>query len=169
MEVSLIFWDNAQRRKIEPGAPSVAERLEGITQLCRKGVTVALRLDPLFPRLPLPSKFWDMLTPEDYGAVTAHTTEDIDNLFSTVAAAGVRKVVSKALKLPFGRCEPQNAFKKSFQSLFEAAGGGKAISKGPSWRLPSEYVNTIWSETDSLAKKHGLELVHCAHNLCHTR
>ena len=169
VEVSLAFWRDSQRRLLEPGAPTVEERLEGIRRLRADGLPVVLRLDPLFPRPPLPAPWWDKETPEAYGALTAHDLEDVDRLCEAVALTGVRKVVSKALKLPYGRNETDTRFKERFLPLFQAANGGKAIGRGSSWRLPDDYVARLWDETAAVVHRHGMGLVHCAHSLINTK
>lgn len=55
VEVSLAFWREEVSAFWDPGAPSVAERMEGIRALRSAGIPVVLRIDPLFPRSPLPS------------------------------------------------------------------------------------------------------------------
>ena len=55
VQVSLAFWREAARRAYDGNAPRVASRCKGIQALTDAGIPVVLRVDPLFPRLPLRS------------------------------------------------------------------------------------------------------------------
>jgi len=58
--ISLSFLDDDLRKKIEPGAPSVSERLKLIESLINAGHHVSLGMNPLVPEwLPRPEKLLD--------------------------------------------------------------------------------------------------------------
>ena len=54
VQVSLAFWRDEARRSYDLAAPTVEERIAGVRGLRDAGVPVVLRIDPLFPRSPLP-------------------------------------------------------------------------------------------------------------------
>ena len=58
--VSISFMDDALRKKIEPGAPAIQQRLDLIQQLSEAGHTVILGLNPLVPEwLPEPEGLFE--------------------------------------------------------------------------------------------------------------
>ena len=78
VEVTCPFYTDKPRQLLEPGAPKIETRLEGIKQLRDQDITVALRIDPIFPRDPLPHEFFDKRSLKDYGAPQSQTEEDIE-------------------------------------------------------------------------------------------
>lgn len=47
--IGLTSLDDERNRVLEPGCPPASERLDNLTRLAERGLTSALRLDPLFP------------------------------------------------------------------------------------------------------------------------
>ncbi|MCX5684061.1 MAG: radical SAM protein [Planctomycetota bacterium] len=60
VEVSMAFADERGRQLYEPCAPNIGSRLEGVRRLREASIPVSLRIDPLFPREPLPAEFWPL-------------------------------------------------------------------------------------------------------------
>jgi len=54
VQVSLAFWRDEALRAYDVTAPSVEDRKAGVRALREAGIPVVLRIDPLFPRSPLP-------------------------------------------------------------------------------------------------------------------
>lgn len=52
VQISLCFADDKWRKQIEPNLPSIQERLDGIKLLLDAGITVIVRINPLFPMYP---------------------------------------------------------------------------------------------------------------------
>lgn len=75
VQVSLAFWREEARAAYDPAAPSVESRKEGIRALREAGIPVVLRIDPLFPRSPLPLESTSTL--KDFGLVEAQTLDDL--------------------------------------------------------------------------------------------
>lgn len=165
VEVSLTFWDDARRRHVEPGAPSVASRVEAIQRLRAEGVRVTLRADPLFPRDPLPPAFFDRPAVADYGAQAAHTWSDLEHLISLAGDTGCRRVVISAMKVMCGRFHDRR-FRAEWEPLYAAAQGGRARARGFAFRLPEEYIReSLFAPVIELGKERGVEVVHCTRNL----
>ena len=95
LEVSLAFWNDKSRETLEPGAPNVANRLEAVSQLQQAGVPVALRIDPLFPRDPLPNG----KTIRDFELFDLQSHDDLEHLVSFCKRQEIRKIVYSPLKI----------------------------------------------------------------------
>ncbi len=91
MEVSLAFWREEARCHYDPGAPSVEDRIAGLHALHTAGIPLVLRIDPLFPRSPLPTK--PPTTVADFGLPEAQTLDDLEQLVTLAKELQVRHVV----------------------------------------------------------------------------
>ena len=169
VEVSLTFWNDALRRHVEPGAPSVASRVEAVRRLRAEGVRVTLRVDPLFPRDPLPAAFFGSPTVADYGAQAAHTWSDLEHLVSLAADTGCERVVISAMKVMCGRYHDRR-FRAEWELLYAAAQGGRARARGFAFRLPEAYIREhLFAPVVELGRERGIEVVHCTRNLFTTQ
>lgn len=140
VEVTLAFWQDSSRAVYDPRAPSVTERVEGIRALWEVGIPVALRVDPLFPRSPLPVNSPTSLA--DFGLCEAQTIEDLANLVAFAKEVGARHVVYSPLKIvkPRGRGFPEamGAMRRVYEAL---AFPEKLVWRGGSWRLPKTVAD----------------------------
>ena len=135
VEVSLAFWREEASRFWDPGAPSVAERIAGIRALREAGISVILRIDPLFPRSPLPTPAGRNLS--DFALAEAQTADDLDNLVSLAKATGVRHVVFSPVKIVQPRRSRMTPEMSRLLHVYRAiASPEKAVWRGGSWRLP---------------------------------
>jgi DNA repair photolyase len=168
VEVSLMFWDDTQRAFFEPGAPSVTHRMDAIRELRATGIPVALRIDPLFPRNPLPLEFFSRDTVEAYGAPTAHSFEDLQRLVDFAAATGCQRVIVSPLKVLCGRWHDPG-FRGRWQPLYAAAHGGRLQARGFAYRLPDTYVHQhLIGPVRAYGQQVGIPVVHCKANLIST-
>jgi DNA repair photolyase len=168
VEVSLIFWEDTPRAFWEPESPSVASRLNAIQGLRAAGVPVALRVDPLFPRNPLPREFFAQARVEDYGARSAHSWEDLRRLLDFAAETGCVRAIVSPLKVPCGRWQDP-AFRSAWQSLYAAANGGSPRVKSFAYRLPETYVQEhLIGPVQAYGLEVGLPVVHCKRHLITT-
>jgi DNA repair photolyase len=169
VQVSLAFWDDERRRLFEPGAPSVEERMEGMRRLREEGVCVELRMDPLFPREPLPAEFFGSPRLLDYGAPMAHTWDDLRRLVDFAADIGCRRVISSPLKVPCGRHASRD-FVQMMRPLYrEAAGGGPHV-RSFALRLPDAYINDhLLGPVRDYCRERGIAFQSCKLNLVHNR
>lgn len=171
VEVSLIFADDRLRRRVEPGAPSVQQRLDAIAGLVHHGIPVVLRLDPLFPRDPLPRAFFSRSALADYGVTPVHTEQDIAYLLDHARTAGVRKVVISPAKLVLNKRDGSHRepppFWQEWLRLYRACRGSYA--KGFCLHLAREYAQDhLLRPVAELGRELGLTVVHCKHNLLNT-
>jgi DNA repair photolyase len=172
VEVSLTFSSDEKRKLYEPGAPSVEERMAGIEALTAAGLPVSLRIDPLFPREPLPSEWWDEPRLDHFGVSGTHTLDEIKQLLGFASRVGCQKVIVSPLKLPSGRRTPRGSDTKLYRGLrrlyTELKGG--PIWRGFSLRLPDRYVGEVLiAQVRRLGADEGLPVVFCKHNLINTR
>ena len=169
VQVSLAFWDDARRRLFEPGAPSVRERLQGMRRLREEGICVELRMDPLFPREPLPADHFRSPRLVDYGAPVAHTWDDLRRLVDFAVDVGCRRVISSPLKVPCGR-HASREFVRMMRPLYhEAAAGGPHV-RSFALRLPEAYVNDhLLGPVRDYCRERGIGFQSCRHNLIHNR
>jgi len=140
IQVSLAFFRDEARAVFEPGAPSAAERIEGLYALAEAGIATVLRIDPLFPRSPLP------LTPrkamKDFGLPEAQTLDDLEHLVDLARSAGASHVVYSPVKIVQPRWRPLSGPMAALLAVYRAvASPDKPVWRGMSWRLPSTVAD----------------------------
>jgi DNA repair photolyase len=169
VEVSLTFYDDEARSFYEPGAPAVDLRLRGIQKLRMTGISVSLRIDPLFPREPLPKPYWMHSELKAYGVERTHTLEEIEALVRFAAKEGCQKIIVSPLKVPLGY-RSSCWLKKYFYALYSAPFGGKPRIRGFALRLPEDYVHgELFPSVSAICKHYGIPMVHCKVNLVTTK
>jgi DNA repair photolyase len=167
VEVTCLVFRDEARRALEPGAPTVESRLESIRHLREQGIAVSLRIDPIFPRDPLPREIFPRPSLADYGILQGQTTEDIEKLIEFAARVSCQRIIVSPLKLVLGRLG-RSRLLQTYLELYSDANGGKPITKGLSYRLPWELYHRWIQEPTELAGKLGIELVYCKRNLLTT-
>ena len=151
-------------RFYEPGAPPGVARLEAVQRLREAGVTVGLRIDPLFPHSPLPRRFFGRESVEDYGVPEAHSADDLRRLVEFAAEVGCQVVVTSVVKIPAGRyCSRE--FGGAMRELFGDPWGGTPRGRSFAWRLPEEYCEELVGEMRELCSEAGIVCQHCMENL----
>ncbi|MBM4026030.1 MAG: hypothetical protein FJ280_11585 [Planctomycetes bacterium] len=107
VEVSPAFWREEAARVYDPGAATVAQRIEGIGILHHAGIPLVLRIDPLLPRSPIQDK--PPATLADFGLPEAQTIDDLEHLVVLAGEVKARHVVYSPAKivLPRGRDLPK--------------------------------------------------------------
>ena len=135
VEVSLAFWQESARGFYDPQAPTVRERVEGIQALREAGIPVVLRIDPLFPRSPLPTQPPQSLL--DFGLAEAQTLADLESLVDLARDVNVRHVVFSPVKVVQPRGRELSKAMQSLRLVFHAlALPGKPAWSAGSWRVP---------------------------------
>lgn len=167
VEVTCPFYDDNTRKFFEPGAPSVQQRLEAMGKLREASIRVALRIDPIFPRDPLPKAFFEKPRLADYGAPKAHTVEGIKELIQFAAGIQCTRIITSPLKLTFGRFA-NTGILQMYRDLFAAANKGSIIKKGPSFRMPMELYRHWIAEPSMIAGSMNIPMVYCKKNLVDT-
>jgi len=167
VEVSLAMWREEARAFWEPGAPPVAHRLEGITALRAAGVPVVLRIDPLFPRSPLPLNPMKRLS--DFDLVEAHTLAELEQLVRFARQVGVRHVVYSVAKIVTARDQGLRPPMRNLLEVYRAlARPEPLVWRGRSWRLPQRVQHQLAKPFLGLCTRYGLEAKHCRTNLLQT-
>jgi DNA repair photolyase len=166
VEVSLGFWREEARSFYDPYAPSVRDRVEAIRRLRMAGIPVVLRVDPLFPRSPLPSG----VSLSSFGLPEAQTVEDLEHLIAFAAEVRAQHVVYSPVKVckPRGRkvCGPMQAVRRVYEAM---AAPGKLDFRGGSWRLPWPVAKAAVVEPFlRICEHHGVRAKYCKQNLIET-
>ena len=163
LEVSLAFWNDKSREMLEPGAPSVCSRLEAIAQLQQAGVSVALRIDPLFPRNPLRNG----KTMSDFELCDLQAHEDLKNLVSFCELHKIRKVIYSPLKITKPRIGELSSLMRQLKRVFKHQADNHPLDfRGGSWRLPLDVAQlTLLAPLLQLCQEAGIVAKGCKENL----
>ncbi len=169
VEVTCPFYDEESRRFFEPHAPSVESRLTAIRKLRENNISAALRIDPIFPRNPLPDDFFDKPALEDYGVYQSQTKEDIMQLIEFASEVKCSRIIVSPLKLTVGSYKNKSELIPIYRELYAAANNGKLFKKGPAYRLPDK-LNQYWRENPgNKARSLKIPLIFCKRNLFGTK
>ncbi|HRZ54214.1 MAG TPA: hypothetical protein P5525_02015 [Candidatus Paceibacterota bacterium] len=168
VEVSLAFWREEARLFWDVAAASVARRIEGIRALRAAGIPVVLRIDPLFPRSPLPTQ--PVQTLPDCGLVEAQTLADLESLVSFAREVGVRHVVYSPAKIVLPWRSGLPAAMQDLLRVYRAlAAPQKPVWRGGSWRLPRPVVEQLMTGPFlEICQRHGVTAKFCMQNLIET-
>ncbi len=166
VEVSLAFRRETARQTYEPGAPLVAERMEGIQRLRDAGIAVVMRIDPLFPRSPITTS----KTMADFGLPEAQTIEDLESLLAFAKANHVRHIVYSVGKIVPPRYRPLPEVMQKMKTVYQAcAAPERLIWQGGSYRLPCPIANEkITAPFLDLCRTYNLAAKFCKQNLIET-
>jgi DNA repair photolyase len=135
VQVSLAFWRDEARRAFDVAAPSVEDRKAGVRALRDAGIPVVLRIDPLFPRSPLPLDGKATMTA--FGLTEAQTLSDLEQLVDFGREVGVRHVVYSPVKIVQPRGRPLSETMSALLDLYKAMSApARPVRRGGSWRLP---------------------------------
>jgi DNA repair photolyase len=168
LHVSLAFWNERPRAVLEGAAPSITERIEGLHALAEAAVPLVLRIDPLFPRSPLPGVASPALA--EFGLPELQPLEDLGRLVELARQRGARHVVYSAAKIVqprFRSLAPQMA---AMREVYRAlCAPGKPVWRGGSWRLPREIIDAhVAGPFLELCRRGGVEAKHCMADLLGT-
>lgn len=135
VQVSLAFWREEASQAYDCGAPSVEDRKAGIRALREAGVPVVLRIDPLFPRSPLPLDSRPRM--DDFGLAEAQTRDDLEQLVEFAQEVGARHIVYSAAKVVRPRRRALSPAMSALRDLYRALSAPEnPVRRGGSWRLP---------------------------------
>jgi DNA repair photolyase len=168
MEVSLAFWQEEAAKEYDVHAPSVAQRIEGLSALAAMGIPLVLRIDPLLPRSPLTDD--SQLTLADLGLPEGQSLEDLEQLVLLAKELKVRHVVYSPMKVvqPRGRTlgNVMQKFRKAYELM---ATPQRLVWHSGSWRLPPDVATArITRPFLELCRKHGVPAKYCMTNLVET-
>ena len=168
VEVSLAFWREEARAAYDPGAPTVEERKEGIRALRHAGIPVVLRIDPLFPRVPLGADRSRMYA--SFGLVEPQSAEDLNSLVGFAKEVGALYVVHSPAKIVQPRGRKLSDLMQAMRRVYDlAAAPDKPIFRGGAWRLPDAIARTQVTEPFlATCLRVGVTAKHCKRNLIET-
>lgn len=171
IQVSLPILNPQAGRIYEPNVPPASERLQVIEQLRAEGIKVSIRIDPLYPREPLPARFFSGKRLSDFGLVQAQQEDELRQLVRHAARLGCESVIVSALKIP-KKLSPRNQrVMQGWVELYQSVSKEyKYLNSKNFYRLPREYqhhelIEPILDE----ARKYCLKVEHCKNNLIHAR
>lgn len=145
VQVSIAFFRDDAAAALEPGAPLVSVRRVAVEQLAARGVSVVLRLDPLFPR-GVPDTV-------EYQRLEL----DLIPLITWAAGVPVAYVITSPLKLPFRRY----VVPEFHQAVLPAF----PIVRGSYRRMPPELEQALVADLRQLGTGAGLRVEHCFANI----
>ncbi|MDD2836200.1 MAG: radical SAM protein [Methanothrix sp.] len=126
-------------RRLEPGAPTPARRLDAMTKLSERGIAVSARIDPIIPGI---------------------NDAEIEQLASAVSGAGARHITSSTFKArPKAIKKIISAFPQegpTLESLF--ARGNKVAG---SCYLPEEMRRDLMERVKDSARREGVTFSTC--------
>jgi DNA repair photolyase len=165
MEVSLAFWWDEARSHYDSGAPPVEDRIAGLRALHAAGIPLVLRIDPLFPRSPLPTK--PPSTVADFGLPEAQTLDDLERLVGLAQELQVRHVVYSPAKIVQPRGRKLSPTMQAWRRVYEAcARPERPVFRGGSWRLPDTVARAHVVEPFlEICRRYGVAAKYCKHNL----
>ncbi|MGL6194681.1 MAG: radical SAM protein [Thermoguttaceae bacterium] len=181
LEVSLAFWNDKSREILEPGAPTVAERLDAVSKLQNAGVPVALRIDPLFPRIPEPGRA--LASPHnlrfplvgssiaapipDFGLMDFQSLDDLRNLVSFCKDNKIKKIIYSPLKITKPRIGELPETMRRIKRVYEYLAGQQRLEfRGGSWRLPEKIAhNALLEPLLELCREAEITTRACKENL----
>lgn len=168
VEVSLAFWRDAACAFYDPGAPSVQERKEGIQALTGAGISVVMRIDPLFVQSPIQGT--PPRTLADFGLPAAQLPDDIERLVDFAKQSKVRHVVYSPLKIVRPRSRGMSQTMKAMREVYDAITyPTKPVWRGGSWRLPEHISNRlIVAPFLAMCHANGVTAKTCKQNLIET-
>ena len=168
MEVSLAFWREEARAHYDPGAPPVEDRIAGLRALHAAGIPLVLRIDPLFPRSPLPTT--PPTTVADFGLAEAQTLDDLEHLVALAQELQVRHVVYSPAKVVQPRGRKLTPTMQAWRTVYEAcARPERPLFRGGSWRLPDTIAGAhVVQPFLEIGQRHGVAAKYCKHNLIET-
>ena len=166
VECSLAFHDDESRRLFDPSAPSVKSRMEAIRFLRKEGIPVFIRIDPLFPRNPLP----DGKTMDDFGLRDIQPIADLENLTRFAREVDVTHLVYSIAKITRPRLGPLSPVMEKMKQVYEHLSSGQSlVFRGGSWRLPHDIAGRLVSKPFiEICRRHGVEVKMCKTNLIST-
>jgi DNA repair photolyase len=126
-------------RRLEPGAPSPARRLDAMAKLSERGVAVSARIDPIIPGI---------------------NDAEIEQLAASVSRAGARHITSSTFKArPIAMKKIISAFPREGTTLERLFAGGSKVAG--SCYLPKEMRRDLMQRVKESAGREGVTFSTC--------
>ena len=168
VHVSLAFWREEAGSAYDVAAPTLEDRKKGIRALRQAGIPLVLRIDPLFPREPLPLQ--PRRTFADFGLLEPQTLTDLEQLVDFGRRMGVRHIVYSAAKIVHLRGRTLSPTMAALRTLYQSLSvPDKPVWRGGSWRLPREICNShVVQPFLEICRRRGLRAKFCMQDLLET-
>jgi len=166
VECSLAFLHDESRELLDPAAPSIESRMEGVRLLRQESIPVYIRIDPLFPRDPLPAG----KAMADFDLPDVQPTVDLDSLVRFARDVGAGHLVYSVAKITRPRFGALPSVMKKMKRVYEyLAPEQPLVCRGGSWRLPTSVAAPLVIEPFlDLCRQHSVEAKTCKANLIST-
>jgi DNA repair photolyase len=166
VECSLAFYREESRRLLDPAAPSVESRMKAIRFLRKENIPVFVRVDPLFPRNPLPGK----KAMADFDLPDIQTIPDLEELVRFVREVDAGHVIYSIAKITRPRLGPLPPVMQKMKRVYEYLARGESLPfRGGSWRLPHDRAARLVARPFvNLCRQYGIEAKTCRANLIST-
>ncbi len=166
LECSLAFCGDEHRRLLDPAAPSVGDRVAALRSLCGEGVPVLLRIDPLFPRDPLPGG----RRMEHFGLPDVQPLADLEWLIELGCELGCGHLVYSVAKITRRRAGDLRPVMVKMKRVYEhLAGAESLVFRGGSWRLPQTVAGeAVVQPFLDLCRQQSIPALACKANLIST-
>ena len=166
VECSLAFYNDEARQLLDPTAPDVASRIEAIRSLRQKGIPVILRIDPLFPRDPLPGG----KSMTDFGLPDFQPIGDLQRLIQFAREVDVCHLVYSVAKITRPRFDPLLPVMAQMKQVYEHLSPNEPLPcRGGSWRLPNEVAHRlVVTPFLDLCRQQSMTAKMCKENLLST-
>jgi len=166
LECSLAFENDSHRRLLDSAAPSIESRMRALRFLRKEGIPVFVRIDPLFPRDPLPGG----KSMHEFGLPDVQPISGLERLieFSGEVSAGhIIYSVAKITRRRAGGLLPVMArMKRVYDHL---AAEQSLVFRGGSWRLPPSIAAELVAKPFlDLCRRHSIPALACKANLTST-
>ena len=135
--ISITTIDPQKAKKLEPGAPSPAERLSAVRDLSRHGIPVGVRFDPILPGL---------------------TEEDIPDIVGEIARAGATHVTSSTFK---PRMDGWHRFVRAFPAIAKGLACYDWERLRGSYYLPHHTRYALMEKVSIACQGEGLTFTSC--------
>jgi DNA repair photolyase len=166
VECSLAFYDDKSRRLLDPGAPAVENRMRAIRFLRKEHIPVLVRIDPLFPRNPLPGG----RKMSDFDLPNVQPTVDLDKLIQFCKDVGAGHIVYSVAKITRPRQGGLPTVMKKMKRLYEYLAPERSlVFRGGSWRLLRPVADELVVKPFlGLCRQHAVRAKTCKNNLIST-
>ncbi len=159
VEVSLAFWREDMAAAYDPGAATIASRLNAIRQIRTAGLPVVLRISPTYP-----------LGLDPPGQSCPQSFEDINQLVKFAAEVGITKVVHTPAKIVMPKHSSFHPLMQAMLRLYRHLAGPKDLDfHGGAWRLSKVAARKhIVEPLLEICRKHDLTAQFCMQHLVNT-
>ena len=166
VECSLAFHNDESRRLLDPAAPSVESRMDAIRFLRERNIPVFVRVDPLFPRDPLPGG----KSMADFDLPDLQSNHDLERLVRFARDVDAGHLVYSVAKITRPRAGTLPPIMEKMKEIYAyLASEQSLVFRGGSWRLPTDVATRLVAEPLlNLCRRYSVEAKPCKANLIAT-